>query len=246
MSLNLSVKKMRRVRTVTKSSSMSGGQPHERSTSISITKNERKGVEGLSGKSNNTRRFVLSLVGSGVGASLLSFGQPSNTNALAGQYTGKKQWDGIVRGSQCEVDESGDECRLREIGKDQERLKESVSKSSNAPTSTSSQAAPKIDDEYFKSTDSLISEIDAYLELDVFDKRRREATGEITTNGKTWVSKYAPGGSARLQSAQKIYVIVDSLLGHFAQNGFAPLPPDKKNNIRNGMEKASVLLAQQK
>ena len=94
----------------------------------------------------------------------------------------------------CELGEEGDECRLQEIGKDQKKLIESVRKGSdNAPTSTSSQAVSKIDEEYFKSTDELIQEINAYLELDVFDKRRREATGEIQTNGKTWVSKYAPG-----------------------------------------------------
>merc|ERR1712134_140384 len=96
------------------------------------------------------------------------------------------------------------------------------------------------------STDELIQEINAYLELDVFDKRRREATGEISTNGKTWVSRYAPGGSARLQSAQKIYVIVDSLLGHFASNGLAPLPAFEVQRTTGNLEQASALLAQKK
>lgn len=192
-----------------------------------------------------SRRFAVNVLGTGLASLVASGVRP--LEAFAGQYTGRKTWDGTVKGGNCELGEEGDECRLQEIGRDQQNLIESVRKSSNnAPTSTSSQAVSKIDEEYFKSTDALIEEINAYLELDVYDKRRREATGEVSTNGKTWVSRYAPGGSARLQSAQKIYVIVDSLLGHFASNGLAPLPQDRKTSIRTGMENASVLLAKGK
>lgn len=201
--------------------------------------------EGTAMETTKSRRFAVNVLGTALASLFASGARPMA--AFAGQYTGRKTWDGTVKGGNCELGEEGDECRLQEIGKDQKKLIESVRKGSdNAPTSTSSQAVSKIDEEYFKSTDELIQEINAYLELDVFDKRRREATGEIQTNGKTWVSKYAPGGSARLQSAQKIYVIVDSLLGHFAQNGFAPLPQDRKTSIQTGMESASLLLAQNK
>merc|ERR1711904_569064 len=89
-------------------------------------------------------------------------------------------------------------------------------------------------------------EIDAYLQLDVFDKQRRTATSDIQLNGKTWVSKYAPGGSAKTQSAQKVYVIVDSLLGHFAANGLAPLPAFEVQRTTGNLEQASALLAQKK
>lgn len=92
-------------------------------------------------------------------------------------------------------------------------------------------------------SEALISEIDAYLDLDVFDKQRRVATTDIQTDAKTWTGRYAPGGSARLQSAQRLYVVVDSLLGHFAQNGFAPLPEPMKNKARSDMVTASGLLA---
>ena len=79
-------------------------------------------------------------------------------------------------------------------------------------------------------------------ELDVFDKQRRVATGEIQTNSKVWTSKYAPGGSARLESAQKLYVVVDSLLGHFASNGLAPLPDTMKAKARSDMATARIFL----
>jgi len=164
-------------------------------------------------------------------------------NAL--RFTGKKQWDGVVRGNTCELGEEGDECRQKQFGKDADNLKESVmNKSSNGNyKAQTGQAASKIDDEYFKTSEALISEINAYLDLDVFDKQRRVATTDIQTDAKTWTGRYAPGGSARLQSAQRLYVVVDSLLGHFAQNGFAPLPEPMKNKARSDMVTASGLLA---
>ena len=71
-------------------------------------------------------------------------------NAL--RFTGKKQWDGVVRGNTCELGEEGDECRQTQFGKDADNLKESVmNKSSNGNyKAQTGQAASKIDDEYFK------------------------------------------------------------------------------------------------
>lgn len=152
----------------------------------------------------------------------------------------------------CDLGEEGDECRFGQLAQDQQALKDRVlSKTSNAPITRdgkaqTGQAASVINDEYFKLSESLIGEIDAYLELDVFDKQRKAATSSIQLNGKTWTSKYAPGGSARLESAQKIYVVVDSLLGHFASNGYAPLPAGIVSNIRSRNGEATILLAKGK
>ena len=57
------------------------------------------------------------------------------------------------------------------------------------------------------------------------------------------MSKYASGGSARLESAQKTYVIVDSILGPFSFNGFAPLTGAKLETIERGMANTKALLA---
>merc|ERR1711924_379698 len=101
-----------------------------------------------------SRRFAVNVLGTGLASLVASGVRP--LEAFAGQYTGRKTWDGTVKGGNCELGEEGDECRLQEIGRDQQNLIESVRKSSNnAPTSTSSQAVSKIDEEYFKSTDAL-------------------------------------------------------------------------------------------
>lgn len=41
----------------------------------------------------------------------------------------------------------------------------------------------------------------------------------IKTEGADWVSKYARGGSARSDSARRMYIAVDALIGHLAANG---------------------------
>ncbi len=43
-----------------------------------------------------------------------------------------------------------------------------------------------------------------------------------------------------------VYVVVDSLLGHFAANGFAPIPSGQVANIKTGMDTATTLLAKGK
>ena len=124
-----------------------------------------------------SRRLILSLAGSmGAGSAL-------TLPAFAGQFTGRKTWNGEAGTGQCPLGEEGEECRLQGIINDSENFKASVTgKSANAPTSTASQAAPKINDDYFKLTEALIQEIDAYLQLDVFDKQRRTATSDIQLN----------------------------------------------------------------
>ena len=46
-----------------------------------------------------------------------------------------------------------------------------------------------------------------------------------------------------MESAQKTYVIVDSILGHFSFNGFAPLTGAKLETIERGMANTKALLA---
>lgn len=41
----------------------------------------------------------------------------------------------------------------------------------------------------------------------------------LKTESSEWVSKYARGGSARKESARRMYIAVDALIGHLASNG---------------------------
>ena len=148
----------------------------------------------------------------------------------------------------CELGEEGDECRAAQFAKDEGKLKQDVlSKTGNGSyKAQTGQAASKIDQAYFESSKELISDINALLDMDVFDKERRGATTDVQTNAKAWTAKYAPGGSARMESAQRLYVVVDSLLGYFAQNGLAPVPDPMKDKARADMDTATGFLAKGK
>ena len=188
-----------------------------------------------------SRRAALGLTS---GAALAAFFAASVQPAQAGQFKGKMTWDGQAGMGMCELGDEGAECRAKDFEKDAGKLASDVmSKADRQGALKTGQAEKKVDYAVYSSESSdLISEIDSYLELDVFDKQRRVATGEIQTNSKVWTSKYAPGGSARLESAQKLYVVVDSLLGHFASNGLAPLPDTMKAKARSDMATARTFL----
>jgi len=61
-----------------------------------------------------------------------------------------------------------------------------------------------------------------------------------------WVAKYARGGSARTLSARKMYIAVDSVMGHIASAGLAPLPPNKYKAVSATMEEAMKFLAEKR
>ncbi len=51
-------------------------------------------------------------------------------------------------------------------------------------------------------------------------KNRLPLIKTIKTEGSDWVSKYARGGSARTDSARRMYIAVDAVIGHLASNGW--------------------------
>ena len=159
----------------------------------------------------------------------------------AGQFSGRKTWTGELPDGTCALGEEGDDCRLKEIGKDSEKLKRELSTSAQG-----SKPSYSGNEEYYESTDKLMSEITTYLSMDVYDPARRKAQASIQDDGKTWVSKYAKGGSARLESAQKFYVVVDSLLGHFASQGYAPLQKVQRDKIQSGIDNTAALVTKRK
>lgn len=42
----------------------------------------------------------------------------------------------------------------------------------------------------------------------------------VKADSTTWVSKYARGGSARKESSRRMYIAVDSVIGHISANGW--------------------------
>ena len=65
---------------------------------------------------------------------------------------------------------------------------------------------------------------------------------KIKKEGTEWVSKYARGGSARTQSARRLYIAVDGVVGFLASNGLAPFPKAKITSTLSVIEQAKALL----
>jgi hypothetical protein len=104
------------------------------------------------------------------------------------------------------------------------------------------QPVAKLDSEYEKDTLALADQIEKYMAIDVYDKTRVPLIKDMKVQCGKWVSKYARGGSARSQSARKMYVAVDSVTGFMASNGLAPLPKGKVNTTKKSLEEARAFL----
>ncbi|KAJ9519329.1 hypothetical protein QJQ45_023125 [Haematococcus lacustris] len=116
------------------------------------------------------------------------------------------------------------------------------------PAAAAAELAPNVpaavlNDEYTVATLKLGSEIEEYCALDVYDKGRVPLIKSLKSDGTAWVSKYARGGSARTQSARRMYIAVDSVVGHLASNGYAPLPAPKVKAVLKSVGEARDFLA---
>ena len=65
----------------------------------------------------------------------------------------------------------------------------------------------------------------------------------LKQGGGDWAAKYARGGNTRKQSARRFYIAYDSLLGHLATSGMAPMPQAKMNKVLENVDQAKELLA---
>eukprot|EP01024_Parvocaulis_polyphysoides_P011061 TRINITY_DN13894_c0_g1_i1.p2 TRINITY_DN13894_c0_g1~~TRINITY_DN13894_c0_g1_i1.p2 ORF type:complete len:126 (+),score=26.15 TRINITY_DN13894_c0_g1_i1:374-751(+) len=121
-------------------------------------------------------------------------------------------------------------------------MKAQGSSSGKITTAAGGIPVPVLDDEYSKKTLALADTIEKYITLDVYDRERLNCIKIIKLDGGAWVSKYAPGGSVRKDSARRMYIIVDALSGWFAQSGAAPYPAAKARTIRGGLEEVRTSL----
>ncbi|PNH07369.1 hypothetical protein TSOC_006244 [Tetrabaena socialis] len=100
-----------------------------------------------------------------------------------------------------------------------------------------------LDQEYVRSTLQLRDIILSYASSDVNDyKARVPLIKLVKTDGAEWVSKYARGGSARSDSARRMYIAVDALIGHLSANGYAPMPKPKLRVVLTNIDEAKAFL----
>ncbi|EFJ51573.1 hypothetical protein VOLCADRAFT_103473 [Volvox carteri f. nagariensis] len=104
-----------------------------------------------------------------------------------------------------------------------------------------------LDSEYVRSTLKLREDIISYATLDVNNYQVRvPLIKTLRTEGSDWVSKYARGGSARTDSARRMYIAVDALIGHLASNGYAPMPKPKLKVVLANVDQAKAFLEEGK
>ena len=104
-----------------------------------------------------------------------------------------------------------------------------------------------LDEVYIKKSISLMDDIESYLTLDPKDgKARFSLSKKLKTDGLAWVAQYARGGSARSQSARKLYIAVDGIVGFLASNGIGPVPKAKIQATQVAVDAARKLLAEAK
>lgn len=141
---------------------------------------------------------------------------------------------------------AADECRAAELQKDGGPREDYAKFEGRSARLASGVPVSKIDDEYTRTTLDLAGRLEAYFEIDPYDKGRVPLIKGIKTDSQTWVTKYARGGSVRKQSARRFYIAVDAVLGHLASNGLAPFPARKAATVRASIEEAKALLADAK
>ncbi|GIL88972.1 hypothetical protein Vretimale_16302 [Volvox reticuliferus] len=104
-----------------------------------------------------------------------------------------------------------------------------------------------LDSEYVRSTLKLREDIINYATLDVNNYQVRvPLIKTLRAEGADWVSKYARGGSARTDSARRMYIAVDALIGHLASNGYAPMPKPKLKVVLSNIDQAKAFLEEGK
>mmetsp|Transcript_34660 Transcript_34660/g.88690 ORF Transcript_34660/g.88690 Transcript_34660/m.88690 type:complete len:227 (-) Transcript_34660:63-743(-) len=157
-------------------------------------------------------------------------------------------WDGEKGLGMCDLGDAGVDCRMKLIRGDESKKADygEASKSSNNYTTVSGTPVSEMGDQYQQDTFALAKMIATYVELDPYDKQRPVLKKSIVNDGNTWVSRYARGGNVRKVSARAFYVGVDSLQGHFAQNGLAPYPKTKIPKLLEDMNKGCTLILEGK
>lgn len=154
-------------------------------------------------------------------------------------------WDGQAGLGMCELGEGGDDCRMKDLGRDALSKKDYAAGDTKF-TAVGNVPVAEMGDVYQQDTFALKQQIAAYVQMDPYDKQRPLLFKQLKKDGSEWVSKYARGGNVRKQSARSFYTAVDSLQGHFSQNGLAPYPKGKVGKLLSDMDVASNFILEGK
>lgn len=144
--------------------------------------------------------------------------------------------------------EAADECRRNVIAGDApgaDTYSSAAKREGNAMQMVEGVPVAKLDTVYVAASNKLIALLEDYCALEDI-KQRIAVSKALKAEGVTWVSKYARGGSARSESARKLYIAVDGVFGFLASNGMAPYPKAKQKATLALIEQVKVFLAEGK
>ena len=158
-------------------------------------------------------------------------------------------WDGVSSATgSCPLGEEGIECRRQLLANDNlenyGQMSNNAKKVSRSPTT--GVPVSEMGSKYVQDTLDLAGDIETFINLDLYDERRPTLVKTLKRKGQAWASEYARGGSARKSSARTFYIAVDSIEGHFASNGMAPIPSNKLAKLSSSIEQTRTLLEEGK
>merc|ERR1711903_196931 len=129
----------------------------------------------------------------------------------------------------CPVGDEGTECRMKALAEDKGAYlndAEYNTKSDKKKSMKTSAAAT------------------AGRKTDLYSTAREPAIKQLQKKANDWTGRYCPGGSSKQASGRSMYNAVNQLLGHFANNGLAPLPSARVEIVNKNIATARDLIAQ--
>ncbi|MEW5297724.1 MAG: hypothetical protein WDW36_000909 [Sanguina aurantia] len=185
----------------------------------------------------SSRRHLISTTVAGL-LTAIALGSPHPASAIA-----KNKNLCIDKDTEAE----SDQCRRGLLQGDATKKEDYSSASDNKYSAAPNVPVSVLGDKYAKETLALRDSIITYATMDAGDfKVRVPLIKVLKAEGLEWVSKYARGGSARKESARRMYIAVDALIGHLASNGFAPMPAPKIKTMLKTIDEAKAFLAEGK
>jgi len=151
----------------------------------------------------------------------------------------------------CPVGDEGTECRMKALAEDKgaylndAEYNTKSDKKKSMKTSAAATAGRNTDlTAYQADTLQLADAMDELFAMDLYSTAREPAIKQLQKKANDWTGRYCPGGSSKQASGRSMYNAVNQLLGHFANNGLAPLPSARVEIVNKNIATARELIAQ--
>ncbi|CAL6418288.1 unnamed protein product [Bathycoccus prasinos] len=151
----------------------------------------------------------------------------------------------------CPVGDEGTECRMKALAEDEgaylndAEYNTKSDKKKSMKTSAAATAGRNTDlTAYQADTLALADAMDELFAMDLYSTAREPAIKQLQKKANDWTGRYCPGGSSKQASGRSMYNAVNQLLGHFANNGLAPLPSARVEIVNKNIATARELIAQ--